>query len=72
MGLVALAVLGLIVFLLGARNEYGDNNSKGEVIHIYLDYALGASMAAIPFLLAPGARRAGAICGRILTALGGF
>ena len=72
MGLVALAVLGLIVFLVGARNEYGDNNSEGVVIHIYLVYALGALMAAIPFLLAPGAHQAGAIYGKILTALGGF
>ena len=36
LGAVGLAVLGLIVFLIGARNEYGDNDSEGVVIHVYL------------------------------------
>jgi hypothetical protein len=31
-GAVGFAVLGLIVFLVGARNEYGDNDSDGWVI----------------------------------------
>lgn len=70
LGLVALALLGLIVFLVGARNEYGDKDSEGVVIHIYLVYALGALLAAIPFLMAHGARRAGAIYGTILPAFG--
>ena len=48
LGLVGLALLGLVIFLIGARNEYGDNDSDGVVIHIYLVYALGLMMAAVP------------------------
>ena len=58
-GVVGLALLGLIVFLIGARNEYGDNDSEGIVIHIYLVYVLGLIMAGVPALMAAGAGRAG-------------
>jgi hypothetical membrane protein len=57
-GIIALVVLGLLVFLIGARNEYGDNDSEGWEIHIYLVYALGAAMAVACFSLARGAARA--------------
>lgn len=63
---VGLAILGLLVFLIGARNEYGDNDSEGVVIHIYLVYALGFLMAIIPALMAQGAGRAGRLYGRVL------
>jgi len=53
-GIVGLALLGLIVFLIGARNEYGDNDNEGVVIHIYLVYALGILMAVVPALMAQG------------------
>lgn len=53
-GTIGLAVLGLIVFLVGARNEYGDRDSDGVVIHIYLVYALGVIMLAVPWLLSSG------------------
>ena len=66
-GLIGLALLGLIVFLVGARNEYGDNDSEGVVIHGYLVYALGALMAVVPWVMAKGARREAPIYGRILT-----
>jgi len=56
-GVVGLALLGLIVFLVGARNEYGDNDSEGVVIHVYLVYALGVLFTAIPLLMADGARK---------------
>lgn len=57
LGTIALAFLALIVFLIGARNEYGDNDNEGVVIHIYLVYALGALMTVIPLLMAEGAAR---------------
>lgn len=65
-GIIGFAVFGLIVFLVGARNEYGDNDSEGVVIHIYLVYALGLLMALLPWAMANGARRAGHTYGRVL------
>lgn len=66
MGVIGFALLGLIVFLVGARNEYGDNDSEGVVIHIYLVYALGVLMAAVPWTMAQGAGR---VCMRYARAL---
>jgi len=65
-GLTGLAFLALIVFLVGARNEYGDQDQDGVVIHIYLVYALGVVMALIPWLMSDGASRAGEGYGRAL------
>ena len=65
-GAVGFAVLGLIVFLVGARNEYGDNDSDGWVIHVYLVYALGLLMAILPWAMAQGAGRVSRNLGRIL------
>ncbi|NDV00371.1 DUF998 domain-containing protein [Pseudoroseicyclus sp. CLL3-39] len=70
LGLIGFALLGLIVFLVGARNEYGDNDNEGVVIHIYLVYALGALFAATPLAMARGASRAGKGWSRALIALG--
>lgn len=50
-----LAFLALIVFLVGARNEYGDGDDEGVVIHVYLVYALGVLFAAIPWMMSRGA-----------------
>ena len=58
-GLVGLAVLALTVFLVGARNEYGDGDEEGWVIHIYLVYGLGVLFAAVPMAMSFGARSAG-------------
>lgn len=58
-GLVGLAILGLTVFLVGARNEYGDGDEEGWVIHIYLVYALGFLFFAVPMAMSFGARSAG-------------
>jgi len=69
LGAVGLAVLGLIVFLIGARNEYGDNDSEGVVIHVYLVYALGFLMATVPALMAKGASRVGSGFERGLVAI---
>lgn len=59
--ILGLAILGLIVFLIGARNEYGDSDSEGVVIHIYLVYALGLLFVLVPWLMADGAERAGPV-----------
>ena len=52
-----LLLLGMIVFLVGARNEYGDGDSEGPVIHVYLVYALGALFAVIPWAMSKGVAR---------------
>lgn len=65
-GIVGFAVLGLIVFLVGARNEYGDNDNEGVVIHVYLVYALGLLMAYLPWAMSAGAARADQAFGKIL------
>ncbi|MBB3986712.1 putative membrane protein [Sagittula marina] len=57
-GIIALVVFGLLVFLIGARNEYGDNDSEGWVIHVYLVYGVGVAMTVACFALARGAARA--------------
>lgn len=65
-GTIGLAGLGLIVFLVGARNEYGDNDSDGVVIHIYLVYVLGLLMLLVPWLLSAGLEETAARDGKIL------
>ena len=69
-GIIALIVFGLLVFLIGARNEYGDNDNEGWVIHTYLVYALGATMAVACFSLARGAARASPVYRIVLIATG--
>lgn len=69
-GIIALVTFGLLVFLIGARNEYGDNDSDGWVIHTYLVYALGLAMAVACFSLARGAARASPRYRTILIATG--
>jgi hypothetical membrane protein len=67
--IVCLAILGLVVFLVGARNEYGDNDSESVVIHVYLVYAIGVLVTAIALLMAKGAGKAGDIYQRTLLAI---
>ncbi|MGY3439019.1 MULTISPECIES: DUF998 domain-containing protein [unclassified Marinovum] len=69
LGVIGLALGGLIVFLIGARNEYGDNDSDGVVIHIYLVYALGVLFAAVPLLMRHGAKRVSVAHARALVGL---
>lgn len=52
----SLTTLAFIVFLVGAKNEYGDSDTDGTVIHIYLVYALGLLVALVPILMAPGTK----------------
>ena len=47
------------MFLVGARNEYGDGDDEGVVIHSYLVYALGFLFLAVPMAMSFGARAAG-------------
>lgn len=68
-GLIGFAVFGLVVFLIGARNEYGDADSDGVVIHRYLVYATGVLMAVVPWCMASGAARAGQNYGRVLVGI---
>ena len=69
-GIVALVVFGLLVFLIGARNEYGDNDNEGWEIHIYLVYVLGLAMFVACFALARGTARASPRYRTILIATG--
>lgn len=68
-GMLAFALLGLIVFMVGARDEYGDGDREGIVIHVYLVYAIGLLVAVAPLAMARGASRAGVGHGRMLTAI---
>lgn len=52
LGTLSLAILAAVVVVIGARNEYGDGDTDGVVIHIYLVYALGLLFAAVPFSMA--------------------
>ncbi len=56
-GILGFALFGLIVFLIGARDEYGDGDNEGFVIHYYLVYAIGALMTGLPLMMMSGAAR---------------
>lgn len=64
-GIACLALLAICVVVIGARNEYGDNDNEGIVIHIYVVYILGALFALLFLSMARGlsgvAKRYGAI-----------
>jgi hypothetical membrane protein len=53
-GVVSLAILAALVVVVGARNEYGDGDDEGVVIHIYLVYGLGVLFLAAPLSMAAG------------------
>ncbi len=53
-GILSLAILSALVIIIGARNEYGDGDADGVVIHIYLVYGLGLFFLAAPLLMASG------------------
>ena len=56
-GVLMIALLGLCVTIIATRNEYGDNDSGGVVVHIYLVYLLGVLYAAAPLALRRGLAR---------------
>ena len=66
LGTAALGLMAFVIFMIGVRDEYGDGDSEGVAIHIYLVYALGVLMAAAPLLLS---RAAGLISHAHLVAL---
>ena len=51
-GIFCLTILAALVIVIGARNEYGDNDNGGLVIHIYLVYALGFLFFVVPLCMA--------------------
>ena len=53
-GILSLAILAASVIVIGARNEYGDQDSDGIVIHVYLVYVLGVFFTALFVLMAQG------------------
>lgn len=55
-GVMSLAIVAGLVVIIGARNEYGDGDNEGVVIHIYLVYALGLLFVIIPATLFSGLR----------------
>lgn len=55
-GLLSFAVLATLVVIIGARNEYGDGDNEGVVIHIYLVYGLGALFTLAPLCMAGALR----------------
>ncbi|WP_308915283.1 DUF998 domain-containing protein [Jannaschia sp. LMIT008] len=55
LGIFGLILAGLIVFLVGARNEYGDADKDGAVIHGQLVWALGVLFAVVPWAMSYGA-----------------
>lgn len=55
-GVLSLATIAGLVIIIGARNEYGDGDNEGVVIHIYLVYALGALFTLLPASMFPALR----------------
>lgn len=68
-GVISLAVLAALVVVIGARNEYGDRDSDGVVIHTYLVYALGVLFIVVPLSMARGVGRHAPWARRALLAL---
>lgn len=54
LGIYGLIAAGLIVFLIGARNEYGDGDDSIWHIHIYLVLAVYVIFAVVPWAMASG------------------
>lgn len=67
---ITLVLLAVCVVIIGARNEYGDDDNEGIVVHIYLVYALGALFSVAFLILAlEGSRIAGFLTGLSWTCL---
>jgi len=56
-GILGLALLALCVVIIGVRNEYGDGDDEGIVVHVYVVYVIGILFAAVPMLMAQGMGR---------------
>lgn len=53
-GIACLGLLAVCVVIIGARNEYGDQDNEGIVIHIYVVYVLGLLFAVLLLSMAQG------------------
>lgn len=51
-GVLSLVILAGIVVVVGARNEYGDQDNEGIVIHTQLVYGLGVFFTLAPLCMA--------------------
>lgn len=51
-GVLSFALLAALVVVVGARNEYGDSDNEGMVIHIYLVYGIGVLFTLAPLCMA--------------------
>jgi len=69
-GVVSLAALAALVIVVGARNEYGDGDSEGIVVHIYLVYGLGLFFLLAPLCMAAGIGRDHPVARWLLIGLG--
>ena len=58
-GVASLAILAALVTVIAARNEYGDKDNEGVVIHMYLVYALGALFLLTCAVMQAGLRASG-------------
>ena len=65
LGIGCLSILATCVVIIGARNEYGDSDNEGIVIHIYIVYLLGLLFAALFLLMARGMGKVSARYARI-------
>lgn len=54
LGIACLTLLAMLVVIIGARNEYGDGDKEGLVLHMYIVYAIGFLFAALFVLMANG------------------
>jgi hypothetical protein len=57
-GVLSFAVLAALVIVVGARNEYVDDDNDGVVIHMYLVYGIVALFTLAPLCMAERARKA--------------
>ena len=57
LGILSLAILALCVEIVGVRNEYGDGDEEGIVVHTWIVYGLGVFFTAAPLLMAKGLGR---------------
>jgi hypothetical membrane protein len=65
MGIYGLIAAGLIVFLIGARNEYGDGDDSNWHIHVYLVLAVYVIFSVIPWSMSSGMAAMRPVLGRI-------
>jgi peptidoglycan/LPS O-acetylase OafA/YrhL len=54
LGIFLLAILAALIVLVGARNEYGDRDHDGFILHIYFVYGIGLLYFLIPFCMLKG------------------